>query len=354
MTTPSRGSRAYSATVPILATGLGLALLFANALWMKRSQVHDFALPNDKSAASLLKFMREMDGKAELGARFWESSNIAPVSRAVVRAYRELEKSHTRLSTKERREAEYYFLYYSMTQQFTTSDDHARTSVNEIMENSIRFIESAPVLGGQETAIIDGMIATLEQTGEFSREAEFISVAARKLSTFQDSLDAQQQRSKLQSIQRRLGLPSKQIRIQSRTLAQEDFDLEDLLGKVVLIEFYSPHCGPCIEDLPATRRIYQKYEQDGFEIVGICLNTPAARITRFAQEHDLPWVQLCHDITASKDCNKALSEQFGVQIIPTTILVSRTGAVVALGARPLAETPKQDLEALVAKHLAGR
>lgn len=45
--------------------------------------------------------------------------------------------------------------------------------------------------------------------------------------------------------------------------------LEDLRGKVILLDFWGIWCSPCIAQLPHTQELYSKYNKMGFEVVGI-------------------------------------------------------------------------------------
>ena len=132
--------------------------------------------------------------------------------------------------------------------------------------------------------------------------------------------------------------------LQSTTIDGKPFDLESLRGQVVLIEFWGPHCKPCIADFPALKRIYAASKKRGFEIVSVCLHAAPARIMRFATEHQLPWIQLCDDKSTCNECNRALADRFGIQAVPTTLLIDADGRVIAMALRPLSDNADSDLE----------
>ena len=144
------------------------------------------------------------------------------------------------------------------------------------------------------------------------------------------------------------------IQLQSNTLKGEPFDIQSLRGKVVLIEFWGTRCAPCIADQPVLKRIYREYRERGFEIVGICLHAEPERIRRFVDEHELPWVQLCHDKSTSIECNKPLTDRFGVEAVPTTLLIDKDGRVIAQGVRPLHSIQGQDLECFLKSRLGSQ
>lgn len=45
--------------------------------------------------------------------------------------------------------------------------------------------------------------------------------------------------------------------------------LEDLRGKVVLIDFWSFECRYCLEAMPHVKALYEKYEKDGLVVIGV-------------------------------------------------------------------------------------
>ncbi len=53
------------------------------------------------------------------------------------------------------------------------------------------------------------------------------------------------------------------------TLAGEDFDLGHQRGHVVVIHFWATWCPPCIEEMPALQRFFERYQARGVEVIAV-------------------------------------------------------------------------------------
>lgn len=105
--------------------------------------------------------------------------------------------------------------------------------------------------------------------------------------------------------------------------------LSDLEGKVVLIDFWASWCKPCIKELPELKKVYRKYNDQGFEILGVSLDKRKNDWTKAIEKHDMNWVH----ISDLQFWNSAATEKYKINSIPFTVLVDREGKVIAKGLR---------------------
>jgi len=54
-----------------------------------------------------------------------------------------------------------------------------------------------------------------------------------------------------------------------------------LVGKVVLIDYWATWCSPCVRELPNVQKTYQRFHDQGFEVVGISLDEDTAKLAAF-------------------------------------------------------------------------
>lgn len=76
------------------------------------------------------------------------------------------------------------------------------------------------------------------------------------------------------------------------TFTGEAARLSDLRGRYVLIDFWATWCGPCVEALPAVRRLHETYGAgDRLVILGLSLDEEPDTARRFIRDRRIPWAQ---------------------------------------------------------------
>jgi peroxiredoxin len=138
----------------------------------------------------------------------------------------------------------------------------------------------------------------------------------------------------------------KPLDIRFKALDGRNVDLAKLVGKIVLVNFWSTECGPCIAEMPAIKAAYEKYHARGFEVVGISLDRKEGALRRFITEKGLLWPQFFDG--QGFECKFAI--QFGVFAIPTTWLVDKRGNLRTTEAHGQIEEPLDKvIESLLAE-----
>ena len=121
-----------------------------------------------------------------------------------------------------------------------------------------------------------------------------------------------------------------------KTLNDEDFDLESLRGKYVLVQFTATWCGPCKGEIPGMLEAYEKYHDKGFEIVSVYIWEPKSNavetVKKFVESEKLPWIIVSESLT-EKAGQPPQNEFFGILGVPTMLLLDEEGNVHALGMR---------------------
>ena len=127
----------------------------------------------------------------------------------------------------------------------------------------------------------------------------------------------------------------------SNELRAPDFSLADLegntitldqmRGKVVLLNFWGTWCGPCRKEIPDFINLMKKHNKDGLEIVGVTLTSgPPENIKAFADKWGINY-KLLTDIKGNETqtVTALYGQATGKRItgIPTTFIIDREGVI---------------------------
>ncbi len=132
---------------------------------------------------------------------------------------------------------------------------------------------------------------------------------------------------------RRMRLPGNFMEVMGQTADGEEFDWAAYRGKVVLVDFWASWCGPCRAEIPNMKDQLKNYADKGFAIVGVNLDTSKERYQQYVDAQELTWTNLMSDNPEEMGWDNPLATYYGVNGIPTAILVDKEGKVVSLSAR---------------------
>ncbi len=116
----------------------------------------------------------------------------------------------------------------------------------------------------------------------------------------------------------------------------ETFELNDLQGNYVLLEFWGSWCGDCRKSHPSLVELYHEYHNKkykgakNFEIVGVGLETNEDRWKRAIQKDGLVWeyhtVQLSS--RSSEMFDQPLAIDYGIRWAPSSFLIDPKGNII--------------------------
>ena len=105
--------------------------------------------------------------------------------------------------------------------------------------------------------------------------------------------------------------------------------LSDFRGKYVLVDFWASWCGPFRAENPNVVAMYNKYHGQGFEVVGVSLDSKKEPWLKAVEADNLAWTQLS-DLQGWKN---AVAVQYGIAAVPQNFLVDPQGKVIAKNLR---------------------
>lgn len=96
--------------------------------------------------------------------------------------------------------------------------------------------------------------------------------------------------------------------------------LKDLHGKVVLVDFWASWCSPCLSSFPWMDELQKRHGQKGLVVVAVNLDQDRALADAFLKK-------TAPQFRIEFDAEGTLAKQFGVQAMPTSFLIDRSGKV---------------------------
>ena len=159
-------------------------------------------------------------------------------------------------------------------------------------------------------------------TEELKKLHELIKTKYAEIKELQDLL----QRFPVESVVQK-GKEIPDFEVASLDNPNEKISKKNMLGKIYMIDFWATWCGPCVGEMDALHKAYEKYKGKGFEIVSFSLDKSPEDIAKFRKEKfPMPWKNAFINDTAGQ----RISKKFEVIGIPMPILVSSTGVVLEM------------------------
>ncbi|MBX9839529.1 MAG: TlpA family protein disulfide reductase, partial [Silvanigrellaceae bacterium] len=104
---------------------------------------------------------------------------------------------------------------------------------------------------------------------------------------------------------------------------QENFQLNSLIGKYIVISFWASWCIPCIQEIPDLKQMYKRYHSKGLEIVSISIDEDSLAWYNAVKKWNLEnWKNiLCNTAIKSSYINPNMP-------IPSLLLINDKGMII--------------------------
>ena len=123
----------------------------------------------------------------------------------------------------------------------------------------------------------------------------------------------------------------------------KEVKFSDYVGKgtYVLVDFWSPWCGPCRREIPNIQAVYEQYKDKGLEVLSLAVweRKPQSHTIEVAGELGMDWLHM-------NNCGSVPTEIYGVEGIPHLMLIGPDGTILKRGFHGL-----EGIEAAVAEYL---
>jgi thiol-disulfide isomerase/thioredoxin len=106
------------------------------------------------------------------------------------------------------------------------------------------------------------------------------------------------------------------------TIDGQRIALDDLHGKVVLIDFWATWCGPCREALPHMKELAKKFQGQPLVVLSISLDDDEAKWRDFIAKNEMTWPQY-----RDGGFSGPIAKRFAVEAIPHTFTIDADGVL---------------------------
>ncbi len=103
-----------------------------------------------------------------------------------------------------------------------------------------------------------------------------------------------------------------------KSLSGKNLKLSEMVGNVVLINFWATWCGPCRQEMPLLNALHNKYQLLGFTVLGVNVEENPENARDFLKSFPV-------DFPVLLDSQNSVARQYDVVAMPTTVVVDRDG-----------------------------
>ncbi len=213
----------------------------------------------------------------------------------------------------------------SLRQEYSELQEEAR-------EYELNYVRENP------NALISALIVQKAQQQRLLPESEIKALFDSLSPEIQNSKIGKKVKEKIDKGEK-VTIGSKAPNFSAPTPTGEELALNDVLGKVTLVDFWAAWCRPCRAENPNIVRVYNKYKDQGLSIIGVSLDRKAEDWKKAITDDGLDWNHV-----SNVEYFDEIAELYNVEAIPASFILDENGVIVAKNLRgPALESKIEEL-----------
>ena len=174
----------------------------------------------------------------------------------------------------------------------------------------------------------------MEYTNRIEMAKAFIDVAIAKAEKFKNNPAMKELFESCEKFEQRIAIIGKELDFSGLVgLDGEPINMKLYEGKVVLVDFWASWCGPCLQEIPNIEAVYNKFNKNGFEVIGINIDEERKQLLSFFSSKKLPWSTFVSADPNTKGFNVPIVKNNGIGAIPFIAVIGKDGKVAAIHVR---------------------
>jgi peroxiredoxin len=107
------------------------------------------------------------------------------------------------------------------------------------------------------------------------------------------------------------------------SISGEKLPLQNMRGKVVMVNFWATSCTTCVKEMPEMVNTYNKYKDQGLDFIAVAMSyDPANYVLNYAETRKLPF-------RVALDTQGEIAKSFeDVKLTPTTYVIDKNGNII--------------------------
>ncbi|MFT3947813.1 MAG: TlpA disulfide reductase family protein [Agriterribacter sp.] len=106
----------------------------------------------------------------------------------------------------------------------------------------------------------------------------------------------------------------------------KELKLSDYKNKVVLLDFWASWCAPCRDSNKKLKKLFQKYNQNGFEIISFSIDTDLDDWKNASEKDSITWI----NISDLKGLYSKHAASYKIRAIPKSFLIDKNGTIMQI------------------------
>ena len=106
--------------------------------------------------------------------------------------------------------------------------------------------------------------------------------------------------------------------LQALDLQGKLWQLAELRGRAVVLNFWATWCPPCRAEMPSLQQMAEIYGPEKLVVLAVNVREGPRRITQYVQASGL-------NLTVLLDASGEIARQWGASVLPTTVLIDAEG-----------------------------